>query len=353
LFKANRLISTPEPKPTSGFKRKQMEKTCECVIGAPEWESESDTGSVGCTEEPMKSKPDESSLQTDMRILRKSASAGSHRFINGKLIPCDGVTNSENIQNHTPSEVSTTASTISTACTRVYLYEALVQPKHRSRLWDHMQFWEDTFFDTVAQERDMMGLDQAPMEMLEKFYNLTPTEKRILQCQEDRLLATCLYNLIGCMLMMKVDREAIRTRIRRIQARCRLGSYFSNTLSHLLDQLQYLEGNAVDLLPTVTRCNCLHTFHVQKSSGNSEDCKIFEIYKNCIILRDLTGAIINRMDCNSSLGVMLSADEHAIVLTMKRNGVDVAESYYSHQARQIYDAVKIWLDSVREQAGNL
>lgn len=38
--------------------------------------------------------------------------------------------------------------------------------KERSRLWDQMQFWEDAFLDAVSQERDMIGMDQGPSEMM-------------------------------------------------------------------------------------------------------------------------------------------------------------------------------------------
>ena len=31
-----------------------------------------------------------------------------------------------------------------------------------------MPFWEDAFLDAVAQERDMVGMDQGPGEMMER-----------------------------------------------------------------------------------------------------------------------------------------------------------------------------------------
>lgn len=48
-----------------------------------------------------------------------------------------------------------------------YLFEALVYSS-RSHLWDQMQIWEDVFLDAVAQERDIIGLDQGPAEMMER-----------------------------------------------------------------------------------------------------------------------------------------------------------------------------------------
>jgi len=48
-----------------------------------------------------------------------------------------------------------------------YLFEVLVGTS-RSPLWDQMQIWEDIFLDAVAQERDIIGLDQGPAEMMER-----------------------------------------------------------------------------------------------------------------------------------------------------------------------------------------
>lgn len=47
-------------------------------------------------------------------------------------------------------------------------YKGLIG-KERSTLWDQMQFWEDTFLDAVSQERDMIGMDQGPTEMMERY----------------------------------------------------------------------------------------------------------------------------------------------------------------------------------------
>lgn len=40
--------------------------------------------------------------------------------------------------------------------------------KDRSKLWDEMQFWEDVFLDSVAMERDAVGMDQGPTDMIER-----------------------------------------------------------------------------------------------------------------------------------------------------------------------------------------
>ena len=52
-----------------------------------------------------------------------------------------------------------------------YMY-VVVSGKDRSVLWDTMQFWEDAFLDAVAQERDIIGMDQGPGEMIDRLMHI-------------------------------------------------------------------------------------------------------------------------------------------------------------------------------------
>lgn len=54
-----------------------------------------------------------------------------------------------------------------TVSDKQYLFEVLIGTS-RSHLWDQMQIWEDVFLDAIAQERDILGLDQDPAEMIER-----------------------------------------------------------------------------------------------------------------------------------------------------------------------------------------
>ena len=44
----------------------------------------------------------------------------------------------------------------------------LLFAKDRSPIWDEVQFWEDAFLDAVAAERDAVGMDQGPAEMIHR-----------------------------------------------------------------------------------------------------------------------------------------------------------------------------------------
>ncbi|KAK4472012.1 hypothetical protein MN116_005388, partial [Schistosoma mekongi] len=237
------------------------------------------------------------SLSNDAIFGRKSRRAGSYRFVHGNLIDLsDG--------NQYPTL------TTDYSLNRVYLYENLVDGNERSRLWDHMQFWEDTFFDTVAQERDILGLDQAPMETIEHFAHMNATQKRIVLLKEDRLLALCLYNLTAYMTLMNVDKGLLVNLVRRLLARCRIGSYFGATVNHLLDSIKYLNGNSIDLLPPMTRLKVFQSYEIEMLDHLPKETRILEIYGKCLMIRNLLGEIVNKLNYNQLID--LSFEESII-----------------------------------------
>lgn len=122
---------------------------------------------------------------------------------------------------------------------KTYLFETIVS-NPRSPLWDQMQFWEDVFLDAVAQERDIIGLDQGPSEMMERYTQLGSTERKRLEFDEDHLLAVMLYNLIAYMIMMRVSKDEIRRKIRRMLGKCHIGLSMSQQVNDLLDCVEYL-----------------------------------------------------------------------------------------------------------------
>lgn len=86
-----------------------------------------------------------------------------------------------------------------------------------------MDFWENAFFDVVAQERDIIGMDQEPCEMIDRYCSLSESEKRRLELDEDHLLSTLLHNLTSYMIMCGGSQRAVQ------QVRI----YFLNIFSHI------------------------------------------------------------------------------------------------------------------------
>lgn len=103
-----------------------------------------------------------------------------------------------------------------------------------------MQFWEDAFLDAVSQERDMVGMDQGPSEMMERYKLLSESERKRLEHDEDRLLSTMLYNLTAVLVMLNVNKDEIRRKVRRLLGKSHIGLVYSQEVHNLLDQINNL-----------------------------------------------------------------------------------------------------------------
>lgn len=62
----------------------------------------------------------------------------------------------------------------------------------------------------VAQEREIIGMDQEPSEMIDRYSGLNESEKKRLELDEDRILATLLHNLTAYMFMSKTPIKFIQ-----------------------------------------------------------------------------------------------------------------------------------------------
>lgn len=72
------------------------------------------------------------------------------------------------------------------------------------------------------------------------YYSLSNADRKRLELDEDRLLAVMLYNLIAFMILMRVSKEEIRRKIRRILGRCHIGLMMSQQVNELLDNISNL-----------------------------------------------------------------------------------------------------------------
>lgn len=103
-----------------------------------------------------------------------------------------------------------------------------------------MQFWEDAFLDAVSQERDMIGMDQGPSEMMERYKSLSDSERKRLEHDEDRLLSTMLFNLTAELVMLNCNKEELKRKVRRLLGKSHIGLVYSQEVHTLLDQITNL-----------------------------------------------------------------------------------------------------------------
>ncbi|CAH1174243.1 unnamed protein product [Phaedon cochleariae] len=232
-----------------------------------------------------------------------------------------------------------TAPAASPEAARTYLFEGLLG-RERSPLWDQMQFWEDAFLDAVSQERDMIGMDQGPREMMERYKSLSDTERKRLEHEEDKLLATQLYNLTAIHVMLNINKEEIRRKIRRLLGKSHIGMVYSQEVNLLLDQIQNLNGNDIDLKPLGSRLLHRQSFTVHQGVDCTGELRFMEVRDDGLVLRSVTGVIVERWWFERLVNMTYSPKNKVLCL-WRRNGQQTQlHKYYTKKCKQLYYCIK-------------
>ncbi|XP_068947705.1 MAP kinase-activating death domain protein isoform X26 [Petaurus breviceps papuanus] len=243
---------------------------------------------------------------------------------------------------------------------RVYLYEGLLgrdkgsmwdqledaametfsMSKERSTLWDQMQFWEDAFLDAVMLEREGMGMDQGPQEMIDRYLSLGEHDRKRLEDDEDRLLATLLNNLISFMLLMKVNKNDIRKKVRRLMGKSHIGLVYGQQINEVLDQLASLNGRDVSLQPSGSRHIKKQTFVVHAGTDTSGDIFFMEVCDDCVVLRSSIGTVSERWWYEKLIN-MTYCPKTKVLCLWRRNGPETQlNKFYTKKCRELYYCVK-------------
>ncbi|XP_060556943.1 MAP kinase-activating death domain protein-like isoform X10 [Ruditapes philippinarum] len=223
--------------------------------------------------------------------------------------------------------------------TKTYLFEGLIG-KERSRLWDQMQFWEDVYLDAVAQERDIIGMDQGPAEMMDRYNSLGPGDRKRLEHDEDKLLSVMLYNLVSFMVMTKVHKVEIKKKVRRLLGKSHMGLSYSQEINNLLDKIETLHGNDIDLRPMGSRFMQKQSFTVHWGSDNKGDMLFMEVCDDCIILRSVTGAICDRWWYEKLVNMTYCPKTKVLCLWRKLGDKVQLNQFYTKKCRELYFCVK-------------
>ncbi|KAM7405788.1 hypothetical protein PAMP_000215 [Pampus punctatissimus] len=185
---------------------------------------------------------------------------------------------------------------------RIYLCEGLLG-KERSTLWDQLQFWEDAYLDAVMLEREGMGMDQGPQEMIERYLSLGDHDRKRLEDDEDRLLATLLHNMIAYMLMMKNGRE-------------------------------------LSIRPSGSRHIKKQTFVVHAGTDTTGDIFFMEVCDDCIVLRSNIGTVYERWWYEKLIN-MTYCPKTKVLCLWRRNGQETQlNKFYTKKCRELYYCVK-------------
>nr|XP_013814919.1 PREDICTED: MAP kinase-activating death domain protein isoform X2 [Apteryx mantelli mantelli] len=243
---------------------------------------------------------------------------------------------------------------------RVYLYEGLLgrdkgsvwdqledaametfsMSKERSTLWDQMQFWEDAFLDAVMLEREGMGMDQGPQEMIDRYLSLGEHDRKRLEDDEDRLLATLLHNMIAYMLMIKVNKNDIRKKVRRLMGKSHIGLVHSQQINDILDKLANLSGRELSVRPSGSRHIKKQTFVVHAGTDTTGDIFFMEVCDDCIVLRSNIGTVYERWWYEKLIN-MTYCPKTKVLCLWRRNGQETQlNKFYTKKCRELYYCVK-------------
>ncbi|KAG7483222.1 hypothetical protein JOB18_043024 [Solea senegalensis] len=222
---------------------------------------------------------------------------------------------------------------------RIYLCEGLLG-KERSTLWDQLQFWEDAFLDAVMLEREGMGMDQGPQEMIERYLSLGDHDRKRLEDDEDRLLATLLHNMIAYMLMMKVNKNDIRKKVRRLMGKSHIGLTYSQEINEMLDKLANTNGRELSIRPSGSRHIKKQTFVVHAGTDTTGDIFFMEVCDDCIVLRSNIGTVYERWWYEKLIN-MTYCPKTKVLCLWRRNGQETQlNKFYTKKCRELYYCVK-------------
>ncbi|XP_039213654.1 MAP kinase-activating death domain protein isoform X22 [Crotalus tigris] len=225
------------------------------------------------------------------------------------------------------------------ASQRVYLFEGLLG-KERSTLWDQMQFWEDAFLDAVMLEREGMGMDQGPQEMIDRYFSLGEHDRKRLEDDEDRLLATLLHNMIAYMIMMKVQKNDIRKKVRRLMGKSHIGLVHSQEINETLDKIANISGRELPIRPSGSRHIKKQTFVVHAGTDTTGDIFFMEVCDDCIVLRSNIGTVYERWWYEKLIN-MTYCPKTKVLCLWRRNGQETQlNKFYTKKCRELYYCVK-------------
>ncbi|XP_035738168.1 MAP kinase-activating death domain protein-like isoform X10 [Vespa mandarinia] len=237
---------------------------------------------------------------------------------------------------------------------RTYLFEGLLG-KERSNLWDQMQFWEDAFLDAVSQERDMLGMDQGAGEMMERYKSLSDSERRRLEHDEDRLLCSLLHNLTAILVMLNVDKNEVKRKVRRLLGKSHIGLIYSQELNQLLDQINNLHGNDIDLKPLTSRQMHRQSFTVHAGVDADGDLRFLEVRHDGLVLRSVNGVIVERWWYERLVNMTYSPKNKVLCLWRRNGGQTQFHKYYTKKCKDLYYCIKDAMEkaAARGRGGNI
>ncbi|KAK4471000.1 hypothetical protein MN116_006501, partial [Schistosoma mekongi] len=232
-----------------------------------------------------------------------------------------------------------------------YLFEDIFDTEwQKSKIWGNLQFWEDSFLDTVAQERDILGMDFQPTELLFKYQNASLLKRKQMELEEDCLLVNIMHNMIAFMLMANVDRVSIRKKLQRLLAKSHTGLHYSRKITDLINSLNYLNGNDIDLNVAQSRFIVQRSHEAYRGSDDSGELIFLEVCSDYLLIRNLSGRILERVWYDQVINLTYRSHTHILCITRQIVDHSQMDLFYTRKSRLVYQQIKESMKNISVEA---
>ncbi|CCD62711.1 MAP kinase-activating death domain protein [Caenorhabditis elegans] len=222
---------------------------------------------------------------------------------------------------------------------RHYIYQELILAVQH-QIWQNLQFWENAFVDLVAQEREIVGMDQEPSEMIDRYSALNDSEKKRLELEEDRLLSTLLHNMTAYMIMCGTGQKALQQKVRRLLGKAHIGLVCSKEINKLLDELPSTQGNFIPLKPLGSRLVQKQSFTVCPGQSSDGQMMFMEVCDDAVVLRSITGAATERWWYERLVNITYSPKTKILCLWRRHDDKVHMHKFHTKKCRELYQCMK-------------
>ncbi|CAL2052823.1 unnamed protein product [Caenorhabditis brenneri] len=222
---------------------------------------------------------------------------------------------------------------------RHYIYQELILAIQH-QIWQNLQFWENAFVDLVAQEREIVGMDQEPSEMIDRYSALNDSEKKRLELEEDRLLSTLLHNMTAYMIMCGTGQKALQQKVRRLLGKAHIGLVCSKEINKLLDELPSTQGNFIPLKPLGSRLVQKQSFTVCPGLSADGQMMFMEVCDDAVVLRSITGAATERWWYERLVNITYSPKTKILCLWRRHDDKVHMHQFHTKKCRELYQCMK-------------
>ncbi|CAH8585636.1 unnamed protein product [Schistosoma bovis] len=283
--------------------------------------------------------------QQQIEIEQRRKQSECHMCKLTLLIPTPPPPNSSSVMTVSPSKMKKVPWT--------YLFEDIFDTEwHKSKILGNLQFWEDSFLDTVAQERDILGMDFRPKELLLKYQNASLLKRKQMELEEDCLLVNIMHNMIAFMLMANVDRISIRKKLQRLLAKSHTGLHYSRKINDLLNSLNYLNGNDIDLNVAQSRFIVQRSHEAYRGSDESGELIFLEVCSDYLLIRNLSGRILERLWYDQVINLTYRSHTHILCITRQILDHSQMDLFYTRKSRLVYQQIKESMKNISVEASH-